>query len=145
MKVLFLCTANSCRSQMAEAWARRLFPDSWRAASGGLITHPITRRTREAMAEAGLDMTGQRSKTLDRFDLDDFDRVVTLSPEAGRFLPELADPGRHLARPVDDPMAATGSAQEIREAFRIGRDRIRDIVTEIVREGGAEPGADPDG
>ena len=132
MKVLFICTANSCRSQMAEAWARRLFPAGWSASSGGLITYPITENTRRAMAEAGVDMEGQFTKTFDQFDLDAFDLVVTLSPEAGRFLPDLAHPERHLRRPVDDPMSARGSDEEIQAAFRVGRDRIRQIVADIV-------------
>ena len=62
-----LCTANSCRSQMAEAWARRLFPAGWEAASAGLITYPITDRTLAAMAEAGVAMDGQFSKPFDGF------------------------------------------------------------------------------
>ena len=133
MKVLFLCTANSCRSQMAEAWARHLFPEDWSVASAGLMTHPITDRTREAMAEVGLDMTGQHSKTIDVVFLDDFDLVVTLSEESGRFLPRLTNPGRHVPSPVPDPMAVFGSPTEIQEAFREGRDRIRAIVSSIAK------------
>ena len=132
MKVLFICTANSCRSQMAEAWARHLFPAGWTVESGGLLTYPITDKTRAAMAEVGLDMSGQEAKTFDQFDLDSYDLVVTLSKEAGRYLPALADPNRHLHRPVSDPMSATGSAEEIQAAFREGRDRIKGIVRAIV-------------
>ena len=132
MKVLFICTANSCRSQMAEAWARRLFPGEWTVHSGGLLTYPITDKTRGAMAEVGLDMAGQETKTFDRFDLDSFDLVVTLSKEAGGYLPSLAQPSRHLRRPIVDPMSAKGSPEEIREAFRVGRDQIKRIVVDIL-------------
>ena len=132
MKVLFICTANSCRSQMAEAWARRLFPAGWTVLSGGLLTYPISDNTRGAMSEVGLDMAGQETKTFDQFDLDSFDLVVTLSNESGRYLPRLADPGRHLRRPVSDPMSATGSSEEIQAAFRLGRDRIKQIVQDIL-------------
>ena len=132
MKVLFICTANSCRSQMAEAWARKLFPTAWTVLSGGLLTYPISDNTRGAMSEVGLDMAGQKTKTFDQFDLDSFDLVVTLSNEAGRYLPRLADPGRHLRRPVSDPMSATGSTEEIQAAFRVGRDRIKQIVQDIL-------------
>ena len=131
MKVLFVCTANSCRSQMAEAWARQLCPAGWEVASAGLLTYPITSPTRQAMAEAGLDMAGQQTKPIDRFCLDDFDLVVTLSEEASRFLPPLADPSRHLHRPVEDPMSARGSPEQIREEFRRARDRIREIVAAL--------------
>ena len=116
MKVLFVCTANSCRSQMAEAWAHSLFPADWTAASAGLVTHRITERTRWVMEEVGLDMAGQESKTFAAVALDAFDLVVTLSEEAGQFLPPLADPGRLVKRPVDDPMSFRGEPEEVREA-----------------------------
>ncbi|MCP4570953.1 MAG: arsenate reductase ArsC [bacterium] len=139
MKVLFVCTANSCRSQMAEAWARHLFPEGWQAASAGLVTYRITDRTRWVMEEAGVSMEGQCPKTFDRFDLDEFDLVVTLSEEAGRFLPELAHPERHLRRPMDDPMASDGDPEERREDFRTGRDLVRSVVQDLV-DGRLGPG-----
>jgi arsenate reductase len=132
VRVLFVCTANSCRSQMAEAWAGHLFPAGWEVRSGGLLTYRITDKTRRAMAEVGLDMAGQEPKTFDKFNLDAFDLVVALSDEAGRYLPPLAVPGRLLKRPVPDPMAATGNEEEIQAAFRVGRDRIRQIVQDIL-------------
>jgi len=132
VKVLFVCTANSCRSQMAETWARSLFPAAWEVRSAGLLTYRITSRTRGAMAEVGLDMSGQRSKTIDTVDLDDFDLIVTLSDEARRYLPRLARPGVHVHVPVDDPMAASGNRDEVVEAFRTGRDRIQRIVERVV-------------
>jgi len=135
VRVLFVCTANSCRSQMAEAWARRLFPPGWEVRSAGLLTYRITDRTRAAMSEVGIDMEGQRPQTIDAFDLDSFDRVVVLSEEAARYLPRLADPGRRLDRPVDDPMAAEGTNEEITAAFRAGRDRIREIVASLLPAG----------
>ncbi len=135
MKVLFVCTANSCRSQMAETWAKHLFPAGWSASSAGLMTYPISRKTRAVMAEAGLDMAGQEPKTIDTFDLDGFDAIVTLSRTAGTFLPALADPGRHLRRPISDPMSAEGSPDEVREAFRRGRDEVRAIVESLVQGG----------
>ena len=117
MNILFICTANSCRSQMAEALAGRLFPAGWRVSSGGLLTYPITENTRSAMAEVGLDMEGQKTKTFDKFDLNSFDLVVTLSNEAGRYLPALAHPERHLHRPITDPMSSKGSSEEVQAAF----------------------------
>lgn len=134
MKVLFMCTANSCRSQMAEAWARRLFPDGWEAASAGLITYPISERTRAVMAEAGVSMEGQVSKSLDVYDLDDFDLVVTLSRQSTQFLPALAHPERHRRHPIPDPMSATGGPEEIHAAFVRGRDAIRDIVLGLLED-----------
>jgi arsenate reductase len=132
VNVLFVCTANSCRSQMAEAWARHLFPAGWRAASAGLVTYRITDRTRWVMDEAGVAMEGQVPKTFDGLDLDAFDLIVTLSEEAGRYLPEPSRPERLVRRPLDDPMAATGEPEAVRDAFRRGRDRIRDLVEDMV-------------
>lgn len=132
MKVLFLCTANSCRSQMAEAWARKLFPADWSVFSGGLLTYRITKKTRAVMAEVGLDMAGQETKTFDRFDLNEFDLIVTLSEEVAAYLPTLADPSRHVPCPIVDPMSATGEPEEVREAFRRGREEVRRIVAAVV-------------
>ena len=87
MKVLFVCTANSCRSQMAEAWARELFPAQWQVQSAGLLTYRITDKTRAVMNEVGLDLAGQKPKTFDKVDLDSFDLIITLSEEAGLYLP----------------------------------------------------------
>ncbi len=143
MRVLFVCTANSCRSQMAEAWARHLFPPDWQAASAGLLTYPISSRTRAVMQEVGLDMAGQRPKTIDEVDLDSFDLVVTLSDDAGRYLPRLREPGRHWARPIADPMGAEGAAEAVRAAFRAGRDQARAIVEDVLRGRGDRGGAAP--
>lgn len=136
MNVLFVCTANACRSQMAEAWARHLFPAGWTAASAGLVTHPIHARTLAIMAEAGVAMDGQFSKPLEVHDLDSFDLIVTLSPEAGRFLPELAHPERHRRCPMADPMGARGAPEEIRAAYRTGRDHLRQLIGGLIAEFG---------
>ncbi len=132
MKVLFVCTANSCRSQMAETWARHLFPSDWTVASGGLLTYRITEKTKYTMKEIGLEMTGQATKTIDTHDLDSFDLVVTLSDESSRFLPALADPSRHIKKPMKDPMSVKGKPEVVRLAFRTGRDHIKEIVQQIV-------------
>ena len=134
MNVLFVCTANSCRSQMAEAWARHLYPADWTVQSAGLLTYRITAKTRAIMAEVGLDMDGQRPKLIDEVDLDGIDVVVTLSEEATRYLPELPPHTRHLKRPIDDPMSATGDAETVRAAFRRGRDEVRAIVQSLLDE-----------
>jgi len=135
MRVLFVCLANSCRSQMAEAWARRLFPVGWEVSSAGILTYPISRRTRWVMEEAGVSMEGQSPKTVDTMDLDTFDLVVTLSREAGKYLPAMACAERHWARPISDPMSAEGTPDEVREAFRKGRERVRAIVEQVLAEG----------
>ncbi len=136
MKVLFVCTANACRSQMAEAWARHLFPAGWEVASAGLLTSPVSRRADAVMREVGLDLDGHRSQSIDEVDLAAYDLVVTLSDEAVRYLPALPDPGRHWPRPFQDPMGATGTPDEVRAAFRTGRERARAVVAEVVAHRG---------
>lgn len=134
MKVLFMCTANSCRSQMAEAWAVKLLPGDWDIHSGGLLTYRITDKTRSVMSEVDLDMAGQKPKTIDRMDLNSFDLIITLSKEAGMYLPALAHPDRHQRHPVDDPMSFSGTPEQTREDFRRGRDEVRDIVQDLLAD-----------
>ncbi len=131
MKVLFVCTANSCRSQMAETWAHHLFGSDWIVESAGLLTHRITSRTKAAMAEVGLDMSDQYSKTFDGLALDTYDLCVTLSQSSSKYFPELADQHRHIKMPITDPMSVAGSEKEIVEAFRRGRDQIKEIVMNV--------------
>lgn len=134
MKVLFMCTANSCRSQMAEAWAHKILPADWDVQSAGLLTYRISAKTRAVMAEVELDMAGQEPKTIDTVDLDSFDLIVTLSEEAGRYLPALAHPERHRHCPVTDPMSFHGTPEATRTDFRRGRDEIRVIVSELLKK-----------
>jgi arsenate reductase len=149
VKVLFACTANACRSQMAEAWARALFPADWTVSSCGLIPHTVSRRARWVMEEAGVPMDGQESKTFAAVDLEAFDLIVTLSEEAGRFLPLPADAPQHVRLPITDPMEADGTPEEIRDAFRRCRERVRAIVADVVAgrigSGSGDAGATPRG
>ena len=83
------------------------------------------------MAEVGLDMSGQFSKTFDGLDLDSYDLCVTLSQSSSKYFPELANPQAHIPIPITDPMSAEGSSEEIAAAFRVGRDRIKEIVMDV--------------
>jgi arsenate reductase len=138
MRILFVCTANACRSQMAEGWARQLAPSGWKVGSAGLVPYPVSRRAQAVMAEAGIDLAGHREKSLTEVRLGTWDVVVTLSDEAGRYLPRLRPAQRHLHRPVDDPMTSTGTPDEVRELFRIARDHIGDVVRAVLAELGAD-------
>ena len=139
MRILFVCTANACRSQMAEAWARHLAPADWEIVSAGLLTAQVSRRADAVMREVGLNLEGKVSKLIDTVDLDRFDLVVTLSDEAGRYLPALCRPRRHRRRPMEDPMEASGTADEVRDAFRAGRDQVRAVVEEVLQRGAIDP------
>jgi len=82
LRVLFLCTGNSCRSQMAEGWARALKGDRLEAFSAGIETHGLNPRAIQVMAEAGVDISGHKSKTVADLPTLDFDCVVTVCDRA---------------------------------------------------------------
>ena len=131
LKVLFLCTGNSCRSQMAEGWARQLKSDVIEAYSAGVDPHGIDPRAVAAMAEAGVDISGQRSKdVLELMDVP-FDHVVTLCGGAAETCPVFPGETRRLHAGFDDPPSLAANATSEDEAmshYRRVRDEIRTWV-----------------
>ncbi|HSH13862.1 MAG TPA: arsenate reductase ArsC [Desulfurivibrionaceae bacterium] len=128
-KVLFLCTGNSCRSQMAEGWARHLKADRIEAWSAGLVKHGLNPYAVQVMAEAGVDISGQTSKTIEVLPEVAFDYVITLCDHAQESCPYF--PGRIIHHAFPDPptLAATaGSEEEQLACYRQVRDQIRDFV-----------------
>ena len=92
-KILFLCTGNSCRSQMAEGWARKLKGDSIEPYSAGIETHGLNPDAVRVMAEAGVDISGQRSKNVGELRDIAFDYVVTVCERCPRTLPAVSRQG----------------------------------------------------
>lgn len=131
IKILFLCTGNSCRSQMAEGWARALKADSVEPYSAGIETHGLNPRAVAVMAEAGVDISAQRSKHV-REVLDiPFDAVVTLCDHASEHCPIFPRPVRRVHVGFDDPPRLARSARSEEEAlghYRRVRDDIRAYV-----------------
>ena len=133
-RVLFLCTGNSCRSQMAEGWARHLKGDVVEPRSAGILPHRLDPRAVEVMAEAGVDISGQQSKHVDEVKDVGFDYVVTVCGHAHEHCP--AFPGRTRVVHVgfdDPPMLALDAATE-EEAlghYRRVRDEIRAFVEQL--------------
>jgi arsenate reductase len=132
LKVLFLCTGNSCRSQMAEGWARYLKGDVIEAYSAGIKTHGLNPLAVKVMAEAGVDIRGQRSKKVDELDAVDFDFVVTVCGHANESCPMwLSGKARVVHVGFDDPPALARAAKSEEEAlgcYRRVRDEIRAFV-----------------
>ncbi len=128
LKVLFLCTGNSCRSQMAEGWARALKGDIIEPYSAGLEAHGLNPRAVQVMAEAGVDISAQRSKTVDALPDVPFDYVVTVCDQAAEACPLFPGQAKVIHRGFTDPARATGSEEEILAVFRRVRDEIRDFV-----------------
>ena len=127
--ILFLCTGNSCRSQMAEGWARHLKGDVIEAYSAGIEKHGLNPLAVKVMAEAGVDISGQRSKTVDELPVQQFDYVVTLCGHANETCPYF--PGRKIHRGFDDPpqlAAGATTEEEVLNHYRRVRDEIRDFI-----------------
>lgn len=133
-RVLFLCTGNSCRSQMAEGWARQLKGDVIEAQSAGLEPHGLDPRAVAAMAEAGVDIRQQRSKHLEELVGMVFDVVVTLCGDAHESCPVFPGRTRVVHRGFDDPpRLARGAPTEAAALvhYRRVRDEIRAFVIDL--------------
>ena len=128
-QVLFLCTGNSCRSQMAEGLVNHFLGDAWEAYSAGTqpsgYVHPLAI---QAMLELGINISGYRSKSVEEFRADRFDLVVTLCDDAAENCPLRLGGGRVIHIGFPDPARATGSHTEQLYVFRLVRDAIRQEV-----------------
>lgn len=131
-RVLFLCTGNSCRSQMAEAIVNASLGDQWEAFSAGSrpagFVHPLALK---ALSEVGIDHHG-RSKSIDEYRGQSFDVVVTLCDQADEECPIWLGKGRIIHRPFPDPANVTGDDGEKLAAFREVRDEIADELASML-------------
>jgi arsenate reductase len=128
MKILFVCTGNSCRSQMAEAWANSLGAGLVDAYSAGVNPIGVVRPTVEIMAEAGVDISRQRSKAVDEFVGEEFDYVITLCDNAREMCPYFPGEGKRLHWPIEDPYGLG------LDTYRRARDEIRARVEAFLNE-----------
>jgi len=135
VKVLFLCTGNSCRSQMAEGWARHLLKGGQvEAHSAGIETHGLNPRAVRVMAEAGVDISGHRSKHVDELRDIEFDYVVTVCGHAHESCPVFPGRAKVVHVGFDDPPALAAGAADEEEAlahYRRVRDEIRRFVSKM--------------
>ncbi len=133
-KVLFLCSGNSCRSQMAEAIVNARLGDRWQAFSAGTqpagAVHP---KTMQALQEIGIRHTG-RSKPADEFRGMDFDLVVTVCDSAAEECPVWLGKGKRAHHDFPDPGKAQGSEEEIMSVFRAVRDAIAVEIPKILQK-----------
>ena len=137
LKVLFLCTGNSCRSQMAEGWARALKTDVIEAYSAGIETHGLNPNAVKVMAEAGVDISSHRSEKVD--DLLDipFDYVVTVCGHAHETCPMFPGQAKIIHVGFDDPprlAKEAASEEEALDCYRRVRDEIRAFVERLPEE-----------
>ncbi|MBK9925810.1 MAG: arsenate reductase ArsC [Anaerolineales bacterium] len=132
-KVLFLCTGNSCRSQMAEAIINARLGDTWQAVSAGTkpagYVHP---KALEALSEIGIQHTGS-SKRVDEFKSVDFNLVVTVCDSAAEECPIWLGQGKRVHHSFPDPAKAEGTEEEIMSVFRSVRDDIEKEMTQLLK------------
>jgi len=132
LRVLFLCTGNSCRSQMAEGWARFLGSDVAEAESAGIEAHGKNPRAISAMKEAGVDISGQESTRVTDDMIRRADVVVTVCGHADEQCPVLPPGVQKTHWPLNDPAKATGTEDEIMAQFRATRDEVRTRVAALL-------------
>lgn len=132
MNLLFLCTGNSCRSQMAEGWARALGGAWLNVESAGIEAHGKNPRAIAVMAEAGVDISGQESTKVTDEMLTKADCVVTVCGDADEKCPVLGPGVRKEHWPLADPARAKGTEDEVMEVFRAARDEIRGRVAGLL-------------
>lgn len=132
-QLYFLCTGNSCRSQMAEGFARQMAPQDWQIASAGVEQHGLNPLAVKVMAERGVDISQHHSKLIDNDYLQHSDMVVTLCGDARDKCPmtPLTVAKRHW--PLPDPAQATGTDEEVLAVFRQVRDDIEGRVKELIQ------------
>jgi arsenate reductase len=136
-RVLFLCTGNSCRSQMAEGLLSHLAGDRFDAASAGTRPAGLNPRAVEVMLEIGIDILGQRSKPVDEFLAQLFDYVITVCDTARDACPVFPGAASRLHWSFEDPAAAQGSTEERLAVFRRVRDQIAARMRHFIRRPGA--------
>ena len=127
-RVLFLCTHNSARSQMAEGLLRHLAGDRFEAMSAGTEATHVRPLAVRAMEEIGVDISGQESKTLERYLQRPFDYVITVCDDANEACPFFPGAANRLHWSFEDPSGVEGSEEERLAVFRSVRDRIRERI-----------------
>ena len=132
-RVLFLCTHNSARSQMAEGMLGHLAGERFEPFSAGTEATHVRPEAIEAMREAGVDISGQRSETLDRYLGEPFDYVVTVCDDANEACPVFPGAKRRLHWSLPDPSAVTGDGRM--DAFRTAREKIRSHIRSGLLDG----------
>jgi len=127
-KILFLCTGNSARSQMAEGLMRHFREDEFEVFSAGVEPKGVHPQAIEAMREIGVDISRQQSKHVDELPTREFDYIITLCDHAAQNCPIFSGQGRRLHHGFTDPAALEGREEEILKAFRKVRDEINKFV-----------------
>lgn len=132
--IYFLCTGNSCRSQMAEGWAKKYLGDNWNVFSAGIEAHGLNPNAIKAMNEVGIDISEQTSDIIDLEILNHADLVVTLCGDAADKCPITPPQVKREHWGFDDPAKATGTEEEKWAVFQQVRDEIGNRINQFAQE-----------
>jgi len=133
-KIIFICTHNSVRSQMAEGILRHIAGDSVESFSAGMIKTDVNPMAIKVMEEKGIDISGQYSKTLDELEGIEFDIVITVCDSANKNCPNLPGNYKKLHWSIEDPGTFPGTDEEKLNAFRDTRDLLFGMIQSLVEE-----------
>ena len=131
-KLLFLCTGNSCRSQMAEGFARTKLSEIFRIYSAGVEAHGLNPKAVSVMHEIGIDISNQQSKSISNDELFQYDIIVTLCGDARDRCPALIGEQHNIHWGLKDPAKATGTNKEIMDTYRNVRDQISSNIDSLL-------------
>jgi len=134
-RVLFLCTGNSCRSQMAEGWLKHLGGDDYEVFSAGIEAHGKNPSAISVMQEAGVDISSQESEIINPDILASLNLLVTVCGHADDHCPLIPTTCKKVHWPFDDPAKASGSEEDIMAEFRRVRDQIKTRIESFIRTG----------
>ncbi len=129
MKILVLCTGNSCRSQMAEAFLQNQLGDNGKVYSAGLSPQVVNQFAIQVMQEIGFDISGHTSNNITEYQDIEFDYIITVCSNADKLCPIFPGDGLKVHIPFDDPADAVGTDEEILLEFRKVRDEIKEVVS----------------
>lgn len=140
LKVLFLCTENACRSQMAEGLVNHFLAGKAKAFSAGVRPKVVNPRAIQAMGELGIDISGHRSKSVDELTGEKFDLVITVCDRAAGECPIFPGDTKVMHMGFPDPAKATGTEDEVMAVFRQVRDDMRASLLPLLEKKAAEAG-----
>ncbi|OGL43535.1 MAG: arsenate reductase (thioredoxin) [Candidatus Schekmanbacteria bacterium RBG_13_48_7] len=131
LKILFACTGNSCRSQMAEGFAKNILGEHCEVYSAGVEAHGLNPKAVETMKEVGIDISDQYSKTIDKVPWQDMDIIITLCGHAAETCPAVPSQANRIHWGITDPVKSTGSESEINKVFQQVRDDIKARILDL--------------
>ncbi len=133
-KVLFLCTGNSCRSQMAEGFLKKLGKDSFKVVSAGTYPSQVHTLAIKVMKEKNIDISKQTSKNVNQFLNQHFDNVITLCDSARQSCPIFPGKYQHFHWDLEDPAAISGDEERKLKKFREIRDQIEENIKKYIKQ-----------